>query len=233
MRKFFDNLGNLLGLKGLGLHFSRVFILFLSSSLHSEGIVIGIAGGTASGKSTLAEKVKRDLFPHATIVSLDAYGIEMPFLALEERMRFNWDSPEAVDVDLVVKQLSDLKKGLCVEQPVPKLDTYSREPFTITVNSAPIIIIEGLHVLSIPKIRDLIDIKIFIEVDDDIRLLRRIERDIQNRGGDLSSLLSQYLENIKPMHDLYIQPSMQYADFVITQLTQQGIEKSEFLINNN
>ncbi len=192
-------------------------ILFLASALCADPIIIGIAGGTAAGKSTFAEKLQTELFPNATIISLDSYGIEMPLLSLEERMTYNWDTPEAVDIELVVAQLSDLKKGLSVEQPVPKLETFSREPFTIRVNSSPIIIIEGLHVLSIPEIRELLDIKLFLDVSADIRLIRRIERDIQERGAELSLLLVQYLENIKPVHDLLIQPSMQYADLIITQ----------------
>lgn len=210
------------------------FILFFSLTLRAENIVIGIAGGSASGKSTFAEKVQNAWFPHVTIVPLDSYGIEMPLLSLEERKCFNWDSPEAVDVDLIVQHLVDLKKGFSVDQPVPNLATFSREPYTIRVNSAPIILVEGLHLLSIPKIRGILDITLFLEVDADIRLVRRIARDILKRNGDLSLLLTQYTENIKPMHDLFIQPSKQYADLVIThdQEFLLTLEKIKLLIND-
>lgn len=190
-------------------------LVFSISSLFSQSIVIGIAGGTASGKTTLAKKIEECFQKDVVLVSQDSYFKHLPHLSLEERIQFNWDCPNAIDFDLLEEHLAQLKEGNPIEEPVRNFCTFSREPFTKTVNSAPIIVVEGILLFANPVIKDLCDIKIFIEADDDIRLLRRITRDLQERGQTLQDVSTQYVKTIKPMHDVFVEPTKVFADLII------------------
>ena len=192
-------------------------LLFLSSSAFSERIVIGIAGGTASGKTTFAKKIQELFQKDTVLITQDSYYKHFPDLTLEEKIQLNWDCPASIDFDLLEEHLIALKDGDSIEQPVRNFCTFSRESFTETIDSAPIIILDGILLFSLPEIRDLCNIKIFIEASDDIRLLRRLNRDIEERGRKLEDLSREYLESVKPMHDLFVEPSKIYADIIIPQ----------------
>jgi len=191
------------------------YLLFCFSPLFSQNIVIGIAGGSASGKTTLAKKIEDCFQKDVILVSQDSYFKHLPNLTLEQRREFNWDCPNAIDFDLLEEHIKQLKEGKSIEEPVRNFCTFSREPFTRTVSSAPIIVVEGILLFANSAIKDLCDIKIFIEADDDIRLLRRITRDLQERGQTLEVVSKQYINSVKPMHDLFVEPTKVYADLII------------------
>ncbi|MBM3198327.1 MAG: uridine kinase [Chlamydiae bacterium] len=194
-----------------------ILLFGIAPSFAQSAIIIGVSGGTASGKTTFAQKIQ-DAFPNdVVVVAQDSYFKHLPELSLEERMQLNWDCPESVDFPLLGQHLMALKQGESIEQPVRNFFSFSRESFTRQVSPASIIIIEGLLIFTSPEIRDLCDIKIYVEASDDIRLLRRINRDMRERGGTLHDLTTQYLKNIKPMHDLFVEPSKAHADIIIPQ----------------
>ncbi len=191
--------------------------LFWSGALSAQTIVVGIAGGTGCGKSTIAEKI-REVFPHSSVlVSQDSYYKSLSHLPIEERHRVNFDHPSAIDFDLFKTHLLSLKDGVVVEGPVYDFQTHIRKEKTRVIEPAELIIVEGILLFAIDEIRELIDLKIFVDTDDDIRVLRRIQRDIHERGRDLPSVIDQYLKTVKPMHDAFVAPSKQYADIIIPQ----------------
>ncbi|MDE3055328.1 MAG: uridine kinase [Verrucomicrobiota bacterium] len=194
-----------------------LILLLISSSLLSSPLIIGVSGGTASGKTTFTRKIQ-EVFPQEIVViSQDSYFKHLPHLTLEERMSLNWDCPDAVDFDLLQEHLLALKEGYSIQQPVRNFFTFSRENFTRQVSSARIIVLEGILVFTHPAIRNLCDIKIYIEASDDIRLLRRILRDIKERGANIHDIATQYVKYIKPMHDCYVEPTKDFADIIIPQ----------------
>ena len=200
--------------------FKKLFFVVLMSTVPvfcSERIIIGIAGGTASGKTTFAQKIQEVFQKDVVVITQDSYFKHLPNLSLEERMQLNWDCPDSIDFDLLQEHLQCLKVGKSIEQPVRNFFTFSRESFTKTIESASIIVVEGILIFAHPEIRDLCDIKIYVEASDDIRLLRRINRDTKERGVSLQDLSAQYIKNIKPMHDLFVEPSKVYADIIIPQ----------------
>jgi len=189
--------------------------LIWMGGIFSEGIIIGICGASASGKTTLATRLQH-LLPHnVTIISQDSYFKHLPHLSLQERIQFNWDCPDGLDIDLLCEQLMMIKQGYSIEQPVRNFYTFSRELFTKTVHPAPIIIVEGILIFAIEEIRKLCDIKIYIDAEADIRLIRRVRRDLQERGMSIEDILSQYVNHVKPMHKKLIEPSQIHADVII------------------
>ncbi len=197
----------------------RLFILacvLLCYPLSSmEPLIIGIAGGTGSGKTTLAQKIF-ELFPdEAVLICQDSYYKPVPHLSFEERAKINFDHPEALDFSLLKQHILDLKAHRRIEIPVYNFCTHAREDQTEQVEPASIVIIEGILLFAVPEIRELFDMKIFIDTDDDIRLLRRIERDILERGRTFSTIRDQYLSTVKPMHDTFVEPSKRFADVII------------------
>lgn len=191
-------------------------------------LIIGIAGGTGSGKTTVARSVIERLGTgKVTFISQDSYYKDYPHLGLEERARMNYDHPLMFDNDLLVEQLSLLKEGKPAYAPVYDFGIYGRsatERETLLPN--PIVILEGLHVLYEEKLRGLLDIKVFVDTDPDVRILRRVVRDIEERGRTIQSVYRQYMETVKPMHEAFIEPSKKYADLILPEggHNQVGIE---------
>lgn len=180
-------------------------------------IIIGIAGGTASGKSTFARNIDLKYKDKLTILSHDYYYKNRPDLTFEERTKINYDHPNAFDTDLMIEHLKQLKNGQSIEHPVYSYTTHLRENYTETSNPSKVIIVEGILIFENKELRDLMDIKIFIDADSDTRLSRRIVRDVEERGRSLSNILEQYFTTVKPMHEQFVEPSKKFADIIVPQ----------------
>ena len=178
-------------------------------------VVIGIAGGTGSGKSTFTNRL-RDRFPDdVEVLYHDNYYRRQDDIPFEERKKVNYDHPSSLETDLMIEHLKLLKQGIAVDCPVYDYSLHNRSDKTIHVEPRPIILAEGILLLADPLLRDLIDIKIYVEADADERILRRIVRDVKERGRDLDNIVSQYLTTVKPMHYLFVEPTRATADIVI------------------
>jgi len=183
-----------------------------------ERIIIGIAGGTASGKTTLADiLVTESGKDNALIVRLDNYYRNQTNLTLKKRAALNYDHPDAFDVALVVQHLKALKLGKTIHQPTYDFVNHLRAKATIETISAPVIIVEGILTFAIPNILKLLDFKIYVDTPADIRVLRRVQRDIEERGRTLASVKDQYSNTVRPMHDLFVEPSKVYADIIVPE----------------
>ncbi|CAM4223610.1 uridine kinase [Saccharibacillus endophyticus] len=182
-------------------------------------LIIGIAGGTGSGKTTVARSVIDRLGAgKVTFISQDNYYKDHPELSFEERGAINYDHPFAFDNDLMVQHLNDLKEGKVAHAPVYDFTMHARSADqTVELKPNNIVIIEGLHVLSDENLRALLDIKVFVDTDPDVRILRRVVRDIEDRGRSIRSVHDQYLRTVKPMHEAFIEPSKKYADLIIPE----------------
>lgn len=197
--------------------------VYSQSLLALSTILIGIAGGTGSGKTTLAQKIQ-DAFPaHSVLICQDSYYKDLSHLTIQERAKTNFDHPNSLDFDLLREHLLDLMNGRSIEQPLYNFHTHSREKLTKHVEPAQLILVEGILLFAALELRDLFDLKIFIDTDDDIRLLRRIERDMKERSRDFDSVKQQYLTTVKPMHDAFVEPSKQYADIIVPMQRQNQI----------
>ena len=180
--------------------------------------IIGIAGGTGSGKTTVVKKIVEALPPHyVAVVPLDSYFNDTTEMTEEERHAINFDHPDAFDWKLLIKQVNELRKGNAIEQPTYSYIKCNRLPETIHVEPKPVIIIEGIMTLLNKKLRDMMDLKIFVDADSDERLIRNIQRDIVERGRDVKMVVDRYLEVLKPMHEQFIEPTKRYADVIIPQ----------------
>lgn len=179
-------------------------------------LIIGIAGGTGSGKSTVARKVAEAL-PHASVafLEMDAYYRDFQHLTLAQRQHVNWDHPDAFDFALLTEHLSALARGEPVGMPVYEFATHARSPRTVRIEPADVVVIDGILLLCDESIRDLCDVKLFVDADADIRLVRRIRRDTTVRGRSLESVLEQYLTTVQPMHLQFVEPSKRYADVIV------------------
>lgn len=179
-------------------------------------LIIGIAGGTGSGKSTVARKVAEAL-PDASVafLEMDAYYRDFRHLTIEQLHRVNWDHPDAFDVELLTTHLAALARGEAVEMPVYEFASHSRSPRTRSIQPSDVVVIDGILLLSEPSVRDLCDVKVFVDADADIRLIRRIRRDTAVRGRTLESVLEQYLNTVQPMHLQFVEPSKRYADVIV------------------
>lgn len=179
-------------------------------------IIIGIAGGSGSGKTTVARNILSSVKESGSVlIDHDSYYKDQSHLTTEERKKVNYDHPDALDNELLCEQLKQLKKGFSIEKPVYDFVTYTRLSNTDPIAPENIIILEGFLIFSDPKIRKLIDIKIYVDTDDDLRVLRRIESDIKERGRSFDSVVSQYLETVKPMYHQFVEPTKRYADIII------------------
>jgi len=182
-------------------------------------LVIGIAGGTGSGKTTVVNNILRDLNTESVIViSQDNYYRDNHDMPLEERSKINFDHPRSIDFDLLKEHVSQLKEGKSIEQPVYSFITHTRTEEKILTHPQSVVIVEGILVLTDPDLRDLFDMKIFVHADSDERLIRRVRRDIQERGRDLDEVLTRYQDTLKPMHQQFIEPSKNYADIIIPNM---------------
>jgi uridine kinase len=179
-------------------------------------LILGIAGGTGCGKTTVVQQIMNEL-PEAEvgIISQDSYYKETNHLSYEERTKINFDHPRAIDFDLLVQHLKELKKGNNIEQPVYSFVKHNRTDDTILTHPRKVMIVEGILILTNPELRDLFDIKIFVHADSDERLIRRLKRDIAERGRDMNEVLNRYQTTLKPMHEQFIEPTKSYADIII------------------
>ena len=180
--------------------------------------IIGIAGGTGSGKTTVVKKIVEALPPHyVAVVPLDSYYNDTTGMTPEERSNINFDHPDAFDWKLLIKHVNELSNGRAVEQPTYSYIISNRLPETIHVEPKPVIIIEGIMTLINKRLRDMMDLKIFVDCDPDERLIRNIQRDTIDRGRTVSMVVDRYLKVLKPMHEQFIEPTKRFADVIIPQ----------------
>ena len=178
--------------------------------------IIGIAGGTGSGKTTVVKRITKALPPHcAAVIPLDSYYNDTTSMTTEERKAINFDHPDAFDWKLLTEHIKMLKNGEAVEQPTYSYIESNRQKETIHVEPKPVIIIEGIMALHYKRLRDMMDLKIYVETDDDVRLIRNIRRDVVERGRTVDMVLDRYEKVLKPMHDQFIEPTKKFADLII------------------
>ena len=180
-------------------------------------IVIGIAGGTCSGKSTLIQKIKDEFGDAITMLSHDFYYKAHNDIPFEERKRLNYDHPDSFDTDLMIEHIRKLMEGESIERPVYDFTIHNRIDETVTVRPSKVIVVEGILIFENKELRDMCDIKVFIDTDADVRIIRRIVRDVSERGRTLESVVTQYLTTVKLMHEQFVEPSKKYVDVIIPE----------------
>ena len=180
-------------------------------------LVIGIAGGTGSGKTTLMKNLIEEFSEVVTIISHDNYYKRHDELPYEERCKLNYDEPAALETDLMARHLDALRRGEAIDCPVYDFAEHNRSNETIRIVPKKVIIVEGILIFENEELRNLMDVRIFVDTDADVRLCRRIKRDVNKRGRTLESVLTQYQETVKPMHEKYVEPSKKYADIVVPE----------------
>ena len=197
-----------------------------------QNLLIGISGGTGSGKTSFALEIMKH-FPSGEVVLVDqdSYYKDLSDLPLEERKKVNFDHPNSVDFDRLIDDLKALKNNVPIKKPVYNFVTHTREKDKYTtVVPKKVIILEGIMIFVIPELRELIDIKLYVDTDADVRVLRRIVRDINERGRDLENIIEQYLNQVKPMHEEFIEPSKRWADLIIPEGAHNK-EAIRFVVN--
>ncbi|QOR47205.1 uridine kinase [Trueperella pecoris] len=180
-------------------------------------MVIGIAGGTGSGKTTLTRAIEAKFAPQAAVVFHDNYYRPHDELPLEERAKLNYDHPDAFDNDYMVEQLHQLINGQAIDCPTYDYSMHTRAKETVRIEPAPLILVEGIVLFVEQRLCDLFDVKIFVDTDADVRILRRVKRDVIERGRTVESVEAQYLATVKPMHELYVAPSKRQADIIVPE----------------
>ena len=181
-------------------------------------LIIGIAGGSGSGKTTIAESLLQKLEPgRATLIQHDAYYRDLPELPFEARLKVNFDHPDSLETELLAAHLTDLVAGKPIQKPVYDFSQHQRTDETVTVEPCAVIIVEGILVLAEEALRELMDLKIFVDTDADLRLTRRLQRDVTERRRTVDSFLAQYLATVRPMHLKFVEPSKRYADIIIPE----------------
>ncbi|TCK66692.1 uridine kinase [Winogradskyella wandonensis] len=179
-------------------------------------LIIGIAGGTGCGKTTVVNKLIEQLPEgEVVVISQDSYYQDTSHLSYDDRVKINFDHPRSIDFDLLVNHLNQLKEGKSIEQPVYSFVKHNRTGDTVLTKPRKVVIVEGILILTNPEIRELFDIKIFVHADSDERLIRRLKRDITERGRDIDEVLNRYQTTLKPMHQQFIEPMKEYADIII------------------
>jgi uridine kinase len=179
-------------------------------------LIIGIAGGTGSGKSTVARNVAQALSTSSVaFIDMDAYYRNFSHVPLEERRQINWDHPDAFDWELLLAQLKALVASEAIDKPVYDFVTHTRSATTVRIPAADVVVIDGILLFVDPSVRDLCDVKVFVDADADIRLIRRIRRDVAKRGRSLDDVIDQYLTTVQPMHLQFVEPSKRYADVIV------------------
>lgn len=186
-------------------------------------LIIGIAGGTGSGKTTVVRNILHNLnTENVLVLSQDNYYKDHQELSFDEREKINFDHPRSIDFELLTRHVQDLKNGETIEQPMYSFITHSRTTETIITHPKEVIIVEGILIFTNPELRDLFDLKIFVHADSDERLIRRIRRDIQERGRDLEEVLGRYRTTLKPMHEQFIEPSKIHADIIVPNMKKKN-----------
>lgn len=188
-------------------------------------IIIGIAGGSASGKTTIASKLV-EVFSnqtHVSVIRQDDYYKDQGHKTMQERVLNNYDHPDAFDNDLLVEQLIKLKQGEAVLKPIYDFELHTRSDKTEQIEPCRVLILEGIFVLATASVRDLCDIKVYCDTDDDIRFIRRLLRDVSERGRSVESIIEQYLDTVKPMHRAFIEPSKKHADIIFPENAQNEV----------
>ncbi|KUJ61585.1 uridine kinase [Flavobacteriaceae bacterium CRH] len=179
-------------------------------------LIIGIAGGTGSGKTTVVHQIMNELpDTEVGVISQDSYYKETHNLSFDERALINFDHPRAIDFDLLVKHLKALKEGETIDQPVYSFIKHNRTDDTVSTHPRKVMIVEGILILTNPELRDLFDVKVYVHADSDERLIRRLKRDISERGRDIDEVITRYQNTLKPMHEQFIEPSKAFADIII------------------
>ncbi|MBR3318393.1 MAG: uridine kinase [Atopobiaceae bacterium] len=178
-------------------------------------MVIGIAGGSGSGKTTITEQIVAQLGADVTVITHDNYYRAHHDLTYEERTLLNYDHPDAYETELLIEHLAALRRGESVEVPTYDFSIHDRTEETTIVHPSSVIIVEGIVLFVHPELRDLMDIKVYVDCDADVRILRRIIRDVQERGRSLESVINQYLATVKPMHEAFVEPSKRFADVIV------------------
>lgn len=185
-------------------------------------IIIGIAGGTGSGKTTLTEKLREHFGSNeVSVINHDSYYKRHDELPYEERCKLNYDHPDSFDTALMIAHLQELRAGHPVQVPVYDYTIHNRSNQTVLVQPAPVIIVEGILIFDSPELCELMDMKVFVDTDADVRILRRIVRDVKERGRTLDSVVSQYLTTVKPMHEQFVEPSKRKADLIVPERRAQ------------
>ncbi|MBQ9825987.1 MAG: uridine kinase [Firmicutes bacterium] len=189
-------------------------------------IVIGICGGSGSGKSTLARKIKDEFGDKASIVSMDSFYKFQPDTTYEERTKTNYDHPDAFDTDIMIECVKELKSGKDTKIPVYDFTIHNRssQPWE-TVKATPVIILDGILLFAFPQLVELMDIKVFVDTDADVRILRRVHRDVIKRGRSVESVIDQYLNTVKPMHEAYVEPYKKLADVIIPEGAHNSVAR--------
>jgi uridine kinase len=194
-------------------------------------LIIGIAGGSGSGKTTVVKAITDQLKDKVVVIPQDSYYKDLSHASEEEKRVHNFDHPDSIDFELLRHQLKELREGKTVQQPIYSYITCGRSKTeTLKVDPAEVIIVEGILIFVDKELRDLMDVKVFVDADADVRILRRILRDVKERGRSLESVVNQYLTTVKPMHELFVEPSKKYAD-VIIPTGGQNIVALDMLVN--
>jgi uridine kinase len=182
-----------------------------------DSLIIGIAGGSGSGKTTLAKRLQQQFKEHVSVLYHDNYYYHHDELTLAERHSLNYDHPRAFDTPLLVHHLKELKKGHSIESPLYDFVQYNGTDQTTVIRPADVIVVVGIMIFADRQLRELMDIKIFVDTDADVRVLRRIKRDVEGRGRTLDEAISQYLTNVKPMYERFVEPSRHFADLILME----------------
>lgn len=188
-----------------------------------SSLLVGIGGGTASGKTTVARKLARVLGERAVIIDQDSYYRNLADLSYDERKAFNFDHPDAFDWDLLKSQVQQLQAGQAIQKPVYSFKESLRTAETTTVQAAPLIILEGILILDNKALRKMMDVRIFVDTDDDVRLARRLSRDVKSRGRSVDDVLDQYFRTVRPMHLGFVLPTKRYADVIIPNESENEV----------
>ncbi|CAN5824321.1 uridine kinase [soil metagenome] len=186
-------------------------------SAPTRPLIVGIAGGTGSGKTTVAHKLAASMPGRAITIEHDAYYRDQAHLAFEERTKINYDHPASLESDLLATHLRTLREGMAVDIPIYDFATHTRRADTRHIEPARVVIVEGILVFTEPALREQMDIKIFVDTDSDIRLIRRIRRDLEQRGRTFQSVRDQYYQTVRPMHIEHVEPSKRWADLIVPE----------------